>query len=170
MFWAVVISKPGNENRAVINLQRQGYIPYLPKYLSRVGKDIKVKILFPRYLFVQIDKQWHSINSTFGVSKVMLGNDGKPAMVSDKVISDLKMREDNKGLISLPEPPKFRHGDKVAVVKGPLQGYNGLFDGMRPNERVRVLIEMLGQTVPVEVDEKDLTAVACDDSNSETLK
>jgi transcription antitermination factor NusG len=170
MFW-IAVTKPSGENRAMLNLTRQGFIPYLPRYISRVGKETKIKILFPRYIFIEAGQQWHMINSTFGINRLILSNDGKPAMVSDKVISDLKMREDNKGLISLPEPPKFRSGEKVAVVKGPLQGYTGLFDGMRPNERVRVLIEMLGQTVPIEIAETDLSAVASSDgSNSETLK
>lgn len=156
MFWAVAVSKPGNENRAVLNLDRQGYISYLPKYVSRIGKTVKIRILFPRYIFVQITGQWHSINSTFGVSRVILGHDGKPAVVPDKIIADLQMREDSKGLISLPQPPKYGYGEKVRVVKGALEGYTGLFDGMRPNERVRVLIEMLGQVVPAELHEGDL--------------
>lgn len=167
MYWSIAICKPANENRAVLNLERQGFISYLPKYMSRVGKDVKVKILFPRYLFVQIEQQWHSINSTFGVSRIMLSQDSKPVVVSDKIISDLKMREDKSGLIALPETPKFRLGEKVRVVKGALMGYDAIFDGMKPHDRVRVLVELLGQTIPAELDEGDLAAVA---SEGETLK
>jgi transcriptional antiterminator RfaH len=156
MFWSVAISKPGNENRAVVNLERQGYTSYLPKYISMVGKSSKIKILFPRYLFVQIEGQWHSINSTFGISRIILGHDSTPAVVPNRIIDDLKMREDSKGFVSLPQPPKFAHGERVRVVKGALEGYTGLFDGMRPNDRVRVLIEMLGQVVPAELDERNL--------------
>lgn len=168
MFWAVAISKPGNENRAIVNLKRQGYDYYLPKYLSRIGKETKIKILFPRYIFVQIEQQWHQINSTFGISRLILGNDGKPAIVHDKIISDLKMREDKTGLISLPETSKFQKGQGVRVVTGPFDGYSGLYDGMRPNDRVRVLIEMLGQTVQIELAEKDLAPVVI--SEGEKLK
>jgi transcriptional antiterminator RfaH len=164
MFWAVAITKPANENRAIVNLDRQGYITYLPKYMSRIGSITKIKILFPRYLFVQIDQQWHSINSTFGVSRVILGRDNRPAIVSDRIISDLKMREDSKGLISLPQPSKFRPGEKVRVVNGPMSGYDAIYDGMRPNDRVRILIELLGQQAIVELDEKDLAAVAVENS------
>jgi|SRR5882672_69943 len=159
MYWSVVIAKPGNENRAIINLERQGFVPYLPKYMSRVGKEIKIKVLFPRYFFVQIEQQWHRINSTFGVSRIMIGQDSKPVIVSDKIIEDLKMREDKAGLITLPEPTKFQKGQQVRVATGPLEGYTGLYDGMRPNDRVRVLIEMLGQQVHIELSEKDLAPV-----------
>ena len=158
MFWSVAITKPGSENRAVLNLERQGYVTYLPKYTSLAGGKAKIKMLFPRYLFIKIENQWHSINSTFGVSRIILGYDGKPSVVPDKIISDLKMREDSKGLILLPVAPKFCQGERVRVVKGALEGYIGLFDGMRPNDRVRILIDMLGQTVPTELDEGDLAS------------
>src|SRR5882672_11741619 len=156
--WTVAITKPNNENRAEINLVRQGFISYLPKYLSKVGKEIKVKILFPRYIFVRIEDQWHRINNTFGISRVLLNNESKPAVVSDKIIDNLKLKEDNKGLISLPEPPKFKQGESVRVANGSFSGYRALFDGMRPNERARVLIEMLGQQVSIELDERDLVS------------
>jgi transcriptional antiterminator RfaH len=135
--------------------------------MSRLGKDIKVKILFPRYIFVSIEQQWHQINSTYGISRIMLGNEGKPVVVADKIIEDLKMREDKAGLITLPEAPKFQKGDKVKIVKGALMGYDAIFDGMKPNDRVRVLIEMLGQPVHVELDEGDLVTVV---SEGEMLK
>jgi len=158
MFWSVAITKPNNENRAEVNLVRQGYLTYLPKYLSKVGKEIKVKILFPRYIFVRIEDQWHRINNTFGISRVLLNNESKPAVVSDKIIDNLKLKEDNKGLISLPEPPKFKQGESVRVANGSFSGYRALYDGMRPNERARVLIEMLGQQVSIELDERDLVS------------
>jgi len=164
MFWSVAITKPNNENRAEVNLVRQGYLTYLPKYLSKVGKEIKVKILFPRYIFVRIEDQWHRINNTFGISRVLLNNESKPAVVSDKIIDNLKLKEDNKGLISLPEPPKFKQGESVRVANGSFSGYRALFDGMRPNERARVLIEMLGQQVSIELDERDLVSVVTSNS------
>jgi len=159
-YWTVAITKPNNENRAELNLARQGFIIYLPKYLSKIGKEVKVKILFPRYIFVRIENQWHRINSTFGVSRLLLNNESKPAVVSDKIIDNLRLKEDNKGLISLPDPPKFRQGEKVRVVNPSFEGYDAIYDGMRPNERARILIKMLGQQVQVELDEKDLIPMA----------
>src|SRR5258706_8012290 len=159
MFWSVAITKPNNENRAEVNLARQGYLTYLPKYLSKIGKEIKVKILFPRYIFVRIENQWHRINSTFGVSRILLNNESRPAIDPDKIIDNLKLKEDNKGLISLPDPPKFRQGEKVRVVNHSLSGYIGIYQGMRGCDRARILLEMLGQSVPVDVDEKDLESI-----------
>lgn len=160
------MTKSSSENLAQYHLKRQGFITYLPKYLSRVGKEIKVKTLFPRYIFVLVELQWHQINGTRGITRLIMG-EGRPAAVPDKIIASLKMKEDSKGLISLPEPPKFRIGERVRVVRSALEGYDGLVDGMRPNERVRVLIEMLGQKVPVELEEGDLALAVASEGSSE---
>ncbi len=160
-YWAVALCKSGSENVAVDNLQRQGFVSYIPKYLQRVGKVTKVKILFPRYIFVQIEEQWHSINSTRGVSRLILTNENKPAVIQDEVIEELKSREDSKGLIQLPSQGRFRQGENVTIANGVLEGYNGIYEGMRDADRVRVLIDLLGRKVLIEVNEQDLkTAVA----------
>src|SRR6516164_6009686 len=64
---------------------------------------------------------------------------GRAAAVPDEVIAALKARE-RGGLIELPKPPRFRPGDKVRVLYGPLIGVTGLYAGMRPRERVEVLL------------------------------
>lgn len=152
------MTKSASEHIAQFNLKRQNFETYLPKYLTMIGKEIKVKVLFPRYIFVRVELQWHSINGTRGVTRLIM-NETKPAQISDKIISGLKSREDSKGLITLPSQPKFSPGQTVRVVNGSFLDYLAIYDGMRPNERVRVLIQMLGQIVPVELDEKDLVSV-----------
>lgn len=157
-YWGVAMCKANSEGLAQYHLGRQGYETYLPKFSSKVGKEIKIKALFPRYIFVRIELQWHSINGTRGITKLLM-RESTPAVLPDKIIENLKMREDPKGLISLPDPPKFRPGERVRVVNPSLEGYIAVYEGMRPNERARVLLELLGQVVPVELDEKDLVPV-----------
>ena len=55
----------------------------------------------------------------------------------------LKARETG-GLIDLPRLPKFRTGDRVRVTSGPFAGHVGLYAGMKPRERVEVLLAILG--------------------------
>ena len=44
----------------------------------------------------------------------------------------------------LAKPPRFRRGDRVRFVQGPFSQHLALFDGMRPGERVAVLLQLLG--------------------------
>lgn len=153
-YWSVCMTKPQRERTAVENLNRQNYITYLPKYLSKVGKVQKIKVLFPRYVFVYIESQWHSINNTFGVLSLVM-NENKPAVVPTHIIEALKSSE-VKGLIELSVSSKFKQGEKVLLAEGPLSGYIGIYDGMRDSERALVLIELLGRKVTVEVNETNL--------------
>ncbi len=66
-----------------------------------------------------------------------------PAAVPDGTHADLKGRETG-GLIELPRPPKFRPGDRLRFVSGPFAGHVGLYAGMKPRERVEVLLAILG--------------------------
>jgi transcriptional antiterminator RfaH len=99
-------------------------------------------LLFPGYLFVWIELQWHTARWAPGVVRLVMNGVG-PATVPDGVITDLKGRETG-GLIDLPSPPKFRAGDRVRILHGPFAGHVGLYAGMRPHERVEVLLAILG--------------------------
>jgi hypothetical protein len=94
------------------------------------------------YLFVLIELQWHTARWSPGVVRIVL-NGGTPAAVPDGVIAQLKERE-VRGLIELPRLPKFHPGDRVRVLHGPFAGHIGLYAGMRPRERIEVLLALLG--------------------------
>ena len=81
-----------------------------------------------------------------------------PTAVPAAVIEDLKARETG-GLIDLPRPPKFRPGDRVRVLHGPLAGHVGLYAGMRPRERVEVMLAILGGSQRVTLPKDDVEAV-----------
>jgi transcriptional antiterminator RfaH len=98
--------------------------------------------LFPGYCFVLVELQWHSARWCPGVTRIVQTG-GTPAVVPDRVISGLKARE-RGGLIELPRPPKFHRGDRVRVLHGPFIGQVGLYAGMKPRERVEVLLGLLG--------------------------
>lgn len=162
-YWAVAMTKSSSEHLAQHHLGRQGFTTFLPKFITNVGKDLKIKVLFPRYIFVWIELQWSVINSTRGVTRLIM-NESKPAVVPTRIIESLMKRQNSKGLITLSEQPKFALGEKVRVVNNTMEGYIAVYDGMRPNERARVLLELLGQVVPVELDERDLAPVVTSSS------
>jgi transcription antitermination factor NusG len=79
----------------------------------------------------------------------------RPAKVADAVIAEIKARE-VAGLVELPRRAPFRQGETVRVVQGPFAGHLGLFAGMRPHERVLVLLALLGGSQRVELARGDV--------------
>lgn len=157
MNWCVAMTKPGAEGIAALNLHRQGYTTYLPKYVIKPpGRKPAIRCLFPRYIFIFVDQIWYSITGTVGVSRLLM-TDGKPAVLAESIIRGLKDRE-HHGLVSLTPKERFQHGASVKIADGSFSGYSLTYDGMTSAERVRVLIEMLGRKVPIELSEKALVA------------
>jgi transcriptional antiterminator RfaH len=163
--WYVVQAQANAETRAVINLERQGFQTYLPRYLKRRRHARRVDTvtapLFPRYLFVSINlavQRWLSIHSTLGIAR-LLCNGGMPALVSDEMIEILKREEDDRGFIELASRSQFQRGDKIRVDDGTFCGSLGLFETSTDDERVTVFLDFLGRKVRVILD-WDLIAAA----------
>ena len=98
--WYVVQTQVNGEARAAQHLQRQGFDVYLPRYLKRRRHarklDFVAKPLFPRYMFVAFDiatQRWRSIQSTFGVSRLVCNGDD-PAVVPDGVVGHWRTQFD----------------------------------------------------------------------------
>lgn len=149
--------RPNHEAIAGINLARQGYEYYCPRYATKqVNKPTVIKPLFPRYIFILIDQFWSSILGTRGISRVLLADNG-PATLPATAIEELKSREVH-GLVTLTTPPKFHPGDHVKTLTGPLTGHLLIYEGQSVHDRVRVLAELLGRKVVIELPEKSLIA------------
>ena len=155
VLWYVAQTHIHAETKAAQHLRRQGYEVYLPRYLKprrharRV--DATAAPLFPRYLFVAIDlsaQRWYSIQSTIGVSRLVTNGDN-PAPVPRGVVDGLKQREDANGLIQLECRPRFVPGDKIRVLEGAFSDSLGLFEGITSQERVTILLELLGRKVRI---------------------
>ena len=155
--WHVVMCKPKQEEWARENLERQGYVTFLPKCIQpkrRRGqwRDV-VEPLFPRYLFIQLssgDDNWYPIRSTRGVSElVRFGQEY--AQVPDDVIASIHQREGQDGLVRLLETQVFKKGDRVRLVQGALQGVEAIFAETSSDNRVFILLELLGQQKQIQV-------------------
>jgi transcriptional antiterminator RfaH len=153
--WYVVQTLPCAEHKAVAHLGRQGFESYLPQYLKKRRHARRIETvaapLFPRYLFVAVDiaaQRWRSIQSTIGVARLVCNGDA-PAPVPDAVLTAIKEREDECGFVRLERQPLFAVGDSIRVVDGVFAAHLGLFEGMTDNERVTILLELLGRKVRV---------------------
>jgi len=162
--WYAVQTHPNAERKACDHLNRQGYVTYLPRYLRRRRHARKTELvsaaLFPGYLFVAVDitsQRWRSIQSTIGVCRLVCNGD-EPAAVPDQVIAQLREREDASGLVRLDVRHCFTPGDKVRVVEGAFETAFGLFDRMSGDQRVAVLLDLLGRKVRVVLDAEMIAA------------
>ncbi|MDH3317993.1 MAG: transcription/translation regulatory transformer protein RfaH [Gammaproteobacteria bacterium] len=159
--WYLIYSKPQQEHVALENLDRQGYVSYLPRIRvrrRRQGRYVKVvEPMFPRYLFIQLNDQtddWGPIRSTIGVSNlVRFGM--QPARVPDGLVHTLKDREDEEG-IQLIEPKELQHGDRVRIVEGVMAGYEAIFEARTSKERVSLLLKIANTTARVKVSRHDI--------------
>ncbi len=162
--WYVVHTQPHGEERAQLNLERQGFDVYLPKYLrhrrhARRTEHVR-RPLFPRYLFVRFDPeraQWRSINGTFGVAYLISHGD-EPIAVPDKIVDAMQARHNDDDLVVLHSPDSFQPGQKLEIVDGPFAWRTGLFQRLDDNERVVLLLDLLGRPVSVTVSPEVVTA------------
>jgi transcriptional antiterminator RfaH len=162
-FWACAQTHPFKTKLAITNLTAIGFTTYVPHIVERIrnhGKIVnRTTLLFPTYIFISIDLQWHAICAAPGVIRLI--RDGMaPARVPDRVIADIRAREVD-GLIQLPERQQLRPGARVRVVGGPLRGLEGLVADMSGSERIGVLLHLLGSQRRIEIS-KDQVAVARD--------
>ena len=157
--WYAAYTQPRNEALAMEHLARQGFDVYCPRYQKRrshAGRiDLVTAPLFPRYVFVAIDsaaQRWHAINSTVGVSSLVTAG-GTPCAVTSKVISELKRREDPRGFLSLePAFARLAPGTPVRVTAGAFEACRGLFEALKDEDRVAILLDLLGRKVRVVIE------------------
>ena len=153
--WFVVHTHVQKESNATSHLLRQGFEVYLPQFLKIRNharrRDTVKKPLFPRYLFVAIDltlDRWRSVNSTVGVSHLIC-NGETPVPVPDQVVDDIRLREDNRGNVKLNKLVRFCKGDHVDIIDGALSDQTAIFECARDEDRVQVLLNLLGRPMKV---------------------
>ena len=140
--WYLIKTKHRQEKIAKQNLENQGYRAFCP--IAKINNQLVV--LFPGYLFAQLNdktQNWSPIHSTKGVSHfVKFGLNY--AKVPTSVIKFFKI---NQHITSekLKKLNKFKSGDKVQISDGSFKNCVAIFKCYKPNERVILLINFLGQ-------------------------
>jgi transcriptional antiterminator RfaH len=151
-FWAIVQTETQREHTARLMLMRQGFETYMPRI--RINTD-RIALLFPTYIFCRIIDRWYSARWTIGVTRMLMDGD-QPARISEQILEEIRQREVG-GFVKLPKQNNGkRPGDKVKIIRGSFEGRLAIFDGMSGKERERVLLELLGQLVPVELPSRDV--------------
>ena len=113
-----------------------------------------ILILLFVFLDLEID-QWRAINSTIGVRAIISHGD-RPTPVPDQLIKEIKEREDSKGLVDVVNASSLNPNEKVRVTGGPLIDRIGLFQCLDDNQRVLILMELMGQYVEVRLSKSEI--------------
>ena len=158
--WYLVHTHSGKEKLVVSHLERQGYRVFLPLHTKKVkvGRTSKevTAAFFPAYLFVSLDRvtqNWRPINGTFGVKHLVCFNQ-IPAQVPRGIMHALFTRLEPDGLIHA--APALSAGDKVRIADGPFAGQIAKIEAVPSRERARLLLEIMSQWVPIEIDQTSL--------------
>ena len=164
--WYVIHTKPHVEERvtAYLSLKSQAIESFLPK-IEVVRRHARRRIarlepLFPNYLFVWMPltaATWTAVRWAPG-SRRLLGDGERPIAVPDGLVDAIRERLEPLGFVRV--GLNLDAGARVRVKSGPFAGLEGIFE--RPTsrqDRVRVLLEILGSTRPLEIDVFDLERV-----------
>ena len=154
--WYLVKTKSKQEDIAILNLENQNFHVYCP-YALISNKNVA---LFPGYIFIQLDKttqNWSSIRSTKGVLHfIRFGLNY--ARIPDNIIEFIKTNQLNTAekLINI---NKFKAGDKVQITDGVFKNCSAIFKSFKSDERVILLMNLLGQQQMITIRQESLNAL-----------
>jgi len=159
--WYVARLKPRGEARATAILDANGITTYLPRLLRIRGRNARLQTepLFRGYAFVHLDPESEELliaRCSPGVL-YLLGR-GEPTPVPDSLVETIRLRTEvengERGEVG------FRPGERVHIMTEPLRHVEAIFDrALNASGRARVLIQLLGRLVPLEVNLRQLNGI-----------
>lgn len=185
-FWYALQTRPRKEGAVEAALAHDGLEVLFPRLLYRsrperkggrprrgrprknpAGACDRLEPLFPGYLFVLLTKSdargWELVRANPWVVRV-LGTGEEPVPVPDVAIDLIMERSFGSGIVVFENRrPAWREldaGTRVQITEEPLRDLVGILEKPTAGrKRVRVLLQILGRQVPVEVDVGSVKAV-----------
>jgi len=161
MNFHAVYTRPRREFEARDEISKLGYETFLPIQTRSVVIRRKVAVvvegLFTRYLFARFahTDPYGAIKHCRGVEYI-IENAGSPTPVPNRVIEVLRMAEKAGAFDFTQKKSKFRPGDDVEVQDGPFMGIIAKVQSASPRKRIKILMNLLGSEVPIEIEESSL--------------
>ena len=159
--WFILQFKSNSHHLAVKNLNRQGFETFLPLHETtsrRLSQFINTsKPLFPGYMFIKFDRaesEWHKINSTYGVSRLITFNSILKS-IPTAFVDNLMKRYDSSGKL-LPIK-KLKKGDHVTVLKGPFANFIATVEKYEADQRIWILMDLMGRKTKIITPSDNLT-------------
>ena len=151
--WYILQFKPNSHHQATKNLNRQGFETFLPLYDNTTRKASRFistrKPLFPGYMFIKFDRvenDWHKINNTYGVSRLITFNSIlKP--IPTRFIESLMRRYDSSGKLIPIE--KLKKGAQVTVLTGPFANFIATVEKYEGDQRISIFMDLMGRKTKI---------------------
>ncbi len=160
--WWAVYTRHQHERSIEEMLLAKGFEVFLPLYEStRLWKDRRKVLslpLFPCYVFVRggLDRRLQVL-TTPGVYMI-LSHGEHVAMIPQDEIEAIRRTID--GPFRVEPHPFLKCGERVRVVRGSLEGVEGVLMRKKNLYRLVLSVEMLAQAVSVEIDAADVVPVS----------
>src|SRR5262245_42077915 len=152
--WYAVNTRPHREFQAQRQLEHQGFRVFLPLRLKTIRHARKLTTVrapfFPRYLFLELNltfHRWRSVNGTFGVNGLVMQGD-TPNPVHRGIVETMIASVDDTGLLCFQRD--LTVGANVRLIAGPFAEQLGILDRLDGDGRVRILLNLMGTTIPVQ--------------------
>lgn len=148
MNWFIATTQPVRERIAALFLIKDGYTVFLPECEEEVVSErygvkyVRRSLMFPRYLFLNIDADdCGPVCRTPGVVNI-LAMDGQPKAIDPKIVEELLGREKaGGGVVKLDTPFSFH--EPLTMLSGPFEGRKGNYLWKAGN-RVAMLMAIFG--------------------------
>jgi transcription antitermination factor NusG len=169
--WHVLTTKHRAEYRALVEINRLGFRPYLPMFVKysrpkKLGEQTRAEVLplFSGYMFVAFNPfsdQWRRIFSARGVSGMFMLPGERPIPVRRGVVEAIQAKgRAGDGVID-EHAQAFScvtAGETYRVVGGAFDAFQGICT-MSDGKRAKLLLSMLGQDREVEFTKGELERV-----------
>ena len=171
--WFAVYTKSRHEKVLRDELLKKHVETFLPvRNVERHWSDrtkIMEEPLFQSYLFVKIpwSERWKVLNTVGAVSLIGMSH-GKPVEVPQKEIETLQQFVSQE--IRIDPFPYLKTGERVYVRSGPFKGAEGFI--VHKNQRCRLVVslDLLMQSVSVEIDSACVEKMTVEKFKSEKVK
>lgn len=167
--WYVVNTYSGHENKVKENLEKRVesmglqdtlFNIIIPEYVETVvnkdgKKEYKTKIKYPGYVLVEMtmtDEAWYIVRNTTGVTG-FIGSSGGGAKPFPMPKNEIDPILKSMGIKTEAIEVEFDVGDEVKILAHPFENRIGIVESINlDKETAIVLIDMLGNQVPTEID------------------
>ena len=152
--WFILQFKSNSHHLAAKNLNRQGFETFLPLHDTtsrRLSRFINTsKPLFPGYMFIKFDRaesEWHKINSTYGVSRLITFNSILISIPTIFVDSLMKRYDLSGKLLPI---QKLKKGDQVTLLTGPFANFIATVEKYEADQRIWILMDLMGRKTKIQ--------------------